>query len=1785
MVSIKKLTKVLSLLMTAIMILGTFSSFAYAQEGQINFSKLDFQQEALNKIMPEVMEDFESKEFAEVLVYMKEQVDTEMVAEATRDAVSSYMTPYSAKLEVRKGVVEALKDKAESTQANLLSYLEREKEKGNVAEYKPYHIVNMVYVKATREVVENISYRLEVAKIYKNKIYKMEFEKAEDADLELQSTEPKWNITRIGADQVWNLGINGTGIVVGQLDTGVDWTHPALKNKWRGYNPVTDEIDSSKSWFDPIYGTTLPEDSGEHGTHVMGTIVGREPDGSNPIGVAPGARWIAARVFDAYGYTTDQILLDAAEWMLHPGGDPNAAPDVVNNSWGGLDGIDDWYRDAVRAWRAAGIFPVFSAGNQRPGEPEPWPGSISVPANYPESFAVAAVDRNDRRASFSKLGPSPYDETLVKPEISAPGVNIYSCIPGGYTDRYSGTSMAAPHITGTIALMLSANASLTIDEIEQILIETADPLIDDDYPESPNYGYGYGMVNAYDAVIKATPGTGEISGTVLVEGEDVAGAQIIHQQEIFETLVVGDIKIQARVIDDVSIRRVELLVKKQDESYWYLIPMNMISGNYKDGVYEGIIPRELLTGNSIKYKILAKDFSETVVSTPEYTINIIFGVIPGQYFQGFEDEPLGWRFEGDWQWGQPVAGFDPVPYEGENLAGTVLGDNYSLETESWLITPPIDLRDRSLPTASLRFHHWYDIENRWDEGRIMITDDYGETWQQVGPVYTGSSNGWEEVMINLEDYIGSPNPIFVAFCLDSDYVTVYKGWYIDNVRLYGADNEPPASPADLVAEVSTTGIMLNWTAVTDIDFANYLVYRSLQSGEGYELIAQPTVNSFMDTAVEPGLTYYYKVAAIDTSGNMSGFTNEVSCLMPEIKTIYFEDFEEDDGGFITGVTAGTNNPWEWGIPLSGPNEAYSGEKLWATGLVGYYPNRTDAYIESPTIILPADNVSVLAFVHWVDMENIPSMPDYGQVLVSSDGGETWTNITPTDNGKYGGSIREWRNEEIYLSDYMGQDIKIRFFFHSDVSSTAPGWYIDDVRIVELDTTLENLNTGQTDVLEDEIKAVEYENPATFSHRLTGNDIINLEVVKDADVQNIPLSSSGITTDDAWVTILENGISVKVDPITGEYSIKVPAGEYTLKAEAYGYFSQEARVTVLEDETTVQNFLLEPRPRGIIQGRVFDRYYQDPIAYAEVRVIEDPKLPVAVTDENGCFTIDNVIAGTYTLKVKAEGFHLGEFESITVNGDDITLVDLGLERLVGYKDEIIYDDGTGEIGTVARNARNGLAVRFTPERYGTVKGVNIYIWNDSWPSPGGNRLGFTIYGTNENGVPYKVGEPIFVNNLIRGEWNYIDLSVFEFSTDRDFYITTVQDHIGDYCPGVGVDSNSPYEDRSYVNLDGVFEYMRNHGGYGGLMMRAVLENYVSTPAITNLDKINYTNQDSIVIEGTVNTHCKVNVYVNDTVAYAVDSDNLAFSVEVELPEETNNIKIAAELEGRETEPWELTVIKDKESPVLVVDSPIDGTIMNKRAIHVIGNVADNNGIAKLLINGEEATVNEDGSFDHRLMAEEGEFQIIVAAVDYAGNMAYDERTVIVDFEGPSITNMVPAEDIILFEGDTLTVSFNSEPGGQGYFRLGAAYNTSGDNHAGIPMVEEEPGLYVGTLVIPEGFAVIDGVVEFEFIDQAGNKVKAVAPGRVTVIGEGVQPMENLPVNAVIVGDEAYDINYLNNNSDVQMKLIDYFNEGNDIYIKLAADLIVNHEGQIVGLDALPDELVYYDENGRTTIYVK
>jgi subtilisin family serine protease len=348
----------------------------------------------------------------------------------------------------------------------------------------------------------------------------------------IQADEPPpWGITKIGADDAWAEGVLGSGIVVGSVDTGVDYTHEALVHQYRGNLGGT--FDHDYNWWDPtgICGDT-PCDNAGHGTHTMGTIVGG--DGPGPftpdVGVAPGATWIAAKGCESFD-CSEGALLSSGEFMLAPtdlngaNPDPSKRPDVVNNSWGGGPG-DPFYLDIVQAWRAAGIVPVFSAGNSGPDCE-----SGGSPGDFLESFSVGATTINDGIAEFSGRGPSSFGK--VNPDVSAPGVNVISSVPGGGYEANSGTSMAAPHVSGAIALLLSAKLGLlgnvagSTDAVRITAHDLADDSCGGDADGDPNNVFGDGRIDAAAAVdFVATGGT--LAGDVSDVGtsDPVAGATI-----------------------------------------------------------------------------------------------------------------------------------------------------------------------------------------------------------------------------------------------------------------------------------------------------------------------------------------------------------------------------------------------------------------------------------------------------------------------------------------------------------------------------------------------------------------------------------------------------------------------------------------------------------------------------------------------------------------------------------------------------------------------------------------------------------------------------------------------------------------------------------------------------------------------------------------------------------------------------------------------------------------------------------------------------------------------------------------------------------------------------------------------------------------------------------------------------------------------------------------------------------------------------------------------------------
>jgi hypothetical protein len=285
------------------------------------------------------------------------------------------------------------------------------------------------------------------------------------------------------APALWDLGYRGQGIVVANMDTGVDVTHPDLASRWRG---------GTNSWYDPNgQHPATPTDVSGHGTWTMGVMVGGDAGGSS-IGVAPDATWIAVKIFNDRGTATSTGIHQGFQWLLDPDGNPATAdaPDVVNNSWAtSASGCLLDFQPDLASLRAAGILPIFAAGNYGP-----LPGSSSSPANVPEAFAVGATDDTDALYPYSSRGPSPCGQP-VYPQLAAPGVGIHTTdLYGLYADP-TGTSVAAPHVAGVLALLLQAFPGMSADRQAAALENSAADL----GAAGADNNYGYGRLDALAA--------------------------------------------------------------------------------------------------------------------------------------------------------------------------------------------------------------------------------------------------------------------------------------------------------------------------------------------------------------------------------------------------------------------------------------------------------------------------------------------------------------------------------------------------------------------------------------------------------------------------------------------------------------------------------------------------------------------------------------------------------------------------------------------------------------------------------------------------------------------------------------------------------------------------------------------------------------------------------------------------------------------------------------------------------------------------------------------------------------------------------------------------------------------------------------------------------------------------------------------------------------------------------------------------------------------------------------
>ncbi|MFC1476460.1 S8 family serine peptidase [Fibrobacterota bacterium] len=505
-----------------------------------------------------------------VIVRMKEEADISTFERSERVAMVDY-----------------LKSFAHDNQRELLSALP---EYGNsVGKVMPFWIYNGIAMEATGDVIRDIMQREDVGYIEEDGMVKL-FTTPGTCIPHRGNRKVTWNIEIVQAPQAWDLGYNGEGIVIGNIDSGVDAVIPSFGDRWRETN----------GWFDAVNGRDTPYDDMGHGTHVMGISCGgiMNPGRDDTIGVAPGATLIAAKGLNSEGYGTDAQIDACFQWFASLGPD---APHVINNSWGD-DGDRTHYWQATRNLQVLGIHLVFANGNSG----VQGPGSVGSPASYPHVIGVGGTLEDDGLLTLTSKGPSPvfdvpettslyldpdWASSRRKPDLNAPGGNVPSCVPGGNgMGGQSGTSQAAPHVAGAIALLLQKNPDLTTKQLWSILTSSVDePPAGAPYP---NMDWGWGRLNVYKALASTPISNNHMNSSINKQHIAVTLSPNPFRQSIaihFRLSESSDIKV---CIYSISGKRIKTLTDDRKKAGSHTIQWNgrdMSGSSVGSGVYYAVL--------------------------------------------------------------------------------------------------------------------------------------------------------------------------------------------------------------------------------------------------------------------------------------------------------------------------------------------------------------------------------------------------------------------------------------------------------------------------------------------------------------------------------------------------------------------------------------------------------------------------------------------------------------------------------------------------------------------------------------------------------------------------------------------------------------------------------------------------------------------------------------------------------------------------------------------------------------------------------------------------------------------------------------------------------------------------------------------------------------------------------------------------------------------------------------------------------------------------------------------
>jgi hypothetical protein len=889
----------------------------------------------------------------------------------------------------------------------------------------------------------------------------------------------------IDAPEAWDIQKGNPNLVIGVIDTGVDYNHQDLVgNIWTNPGEIAGDgidndgngyIDDIRGW-DFAYNDNNPSDVDGHGTHVSGTIAGKGNNGVGVTGVAWNAKIMPLKFLNDQGSGSTSNAILAINYATAKG------VKLTNNSWGG-GGYSQALYDAINAAGQAGALFIAAAGNDAKNTDT----SPSYPASYnlANIISVASTTRTDALSSFSNYG-------LTSVDLGAPGSEIYSLAPGGGYATLSGTSMASPHVAGAAALLWSQNPTWTAQQVKNALMNTGEPIA---------ALAGKTVSGKRLNVFNALAGANLPSVTVSVSPASV-------QEDGTTNLVYTFTRTNLNLSSPLTVNFGASGIANAAPVGSYPADYNVLTGS--GVIFDPTTKLGTVTfaAGATTATVVVDPIADTVQENSEsviLTVNSGTGYIGGSpntatgtiiseegfttyFWDDFANNSKGWTLGTEWQigaatastghvYGNPDPGTDNTPTADNGVAGVVIGGNASTALHDfYYLTSPV-INTSTANQLFFEFARWLNSDyTPFLQNKVEIFN--GSSWVNLLPNNFDEApgvqdNAWTPQQFDISAYKSASTQIRFGFNVGSSDVFTVSSWNLDDVKIYGdggittksiliaktTDGKEAGSVSSVftltrtgdLSSALTVNYTLAGTATLGSDYNDpSLGQATFAAGSSTATITLPTID---DSVVDPSETIISKITA-PAGYTISGPDTATATIIDNDFTTYFwDDFANNSKGWTLGTewqigaaTASTGHVY--GNPDPGTDNTPTADNGVAGVVIG--GNASTAlhdfyYLTSPVINTSTANQLFFEFARWLNSDYTPYMQNKVEIF----NGSSWVNLLPSNFDEAPGvQDNAWTPQQFDISAYKSASTQIRFGFNVGGSGvfTVSSWNLDDVKI-------------------------------------------------------------------------------------------------------------------------------------------------------------------------------------------------------------------------------------------------------------------------------------------------------------------------------------------------------------------------------------------------------------------------------------------------------------------------------------------------------------------------------------------------------------------------------------------------------------------------------------------------------------------------------------------------------------------------------------------------------------------